>query len=194
MRTETRNPLSLVRLVALAFALVVAALIAPRDSSAEANQVGPLHFKFYRAATSAPLDSTLVTAATALIDTTQWYSTDQFSGWNGTANNDTTLAVIGEATGTFANTDTLYLTVQGTTDQGLTSVALGQSARAVMVNLRLGVAVNNTGSQTFVWKLPANLGGNTWLFWKNIRFILQGDATGDGLAANTRLTLVNRSQ
>jgi hypothetical protein len=167
--------------------VIVTALLLPSWAHADANR---LHFTFPRG--SQTLDSTLVTVGVTTFDTTTVNTTEPWVAF-AAASGDTaaSLAVVNEVTGTMQTMDSLYVTMQGTQDTNPQS----SSTRWVTIASAVGAAASVSGSQTFICKFPVKLNSSTsWVWWPQVRFILQGDTTTASVGFSTRSTLVWRRQ
>jgi hypothetical protein len=207
--------LRITRLAALAVALFAIAIATP--AGAFSNQV--LHFAFQRALVATPLDSTLVTLSQTSFDTTAAVGTSELNPTSIAAidsnNTSGTVSALGsiahapvgsmwlvvEVTGSMQSMDSLYVGYQ--LSQGSTPAANGSSGNQNnwwnwrwyngALTSAGGLLVNSTGSQTFVYPVPAiPSSGNAYVTASQLRFIIQGDNTSAAKAFSTRAWLVTR--
>lgn len=178
----------------LALALSVLALtLIPGLATA---QTWGVHWKYSRAASTLQLDSTSIFIGTSTKDTTASVSTFQMRPTINTgldsayvASSQRTvhypIALLIEVTGLFQSCDSLYLMVQGSTD----------NSRFVSLGTFNGTVVNTAGTQTFVFPIAADTwSSNSWNWWQWIRFISQGDTNASAVMTAVRGTLVWREQ
>lgn len=212
------RPAPLVRFASV-LALLALALFCCMPTPAHAKSQ-PLHAKFQRAAAASPLDSVLFTMTQRSLDTLEYVNNSLLDPTVVSALDTNTtsslaavahlpigsMALVVEVTGNMQTTDSVYVGCQSS--QGPTGAATDGSQGNpagnqsnpynwrwydILLPASNGVAVNQAGTQTFVFPVPCATGGpNAFTWGQEMRFILLGDSASAARAFSTRAWLVTR--